>query len=486
MSPPVELRATLADWSTLHNHLFPGDKDEHGAALLCGIAQGDRGTRLLVREVVCAVDGRDFVPGTRGYRLLTGEFVTQMIRRAKNEGLVYLAVHSHGGTTSVGFSGPDFASHERGYPTLLQVSGQPVGALVLAERAVAGDIWLQDGSRIELNRTAVVGSRLEILTPTPTSDDPVVAAEYHRQSLLFGQVGQEILRNAKVAVVGAGGVGMLLVQLLARLGVGHLVVVDPDRVDPTNLPRLPEATRLDAIEYLDRDGLPEWIRSRIRRHARPKIQVAQRIARRANRKIKFEGILGDIADEPVARRITDCDFIFLAADTMLARSVVNQISHQYLVPCLQVGSKPVIDKKTGRILDVFAVVRTLGSAPSCLLCGELIDPIRLSEESLRDPVQIANQRYVDDPDVHAPSVITLNAMAAGWAANDFMQFMVGIGRPPGGFRVLRTLPISDRGLHVTVQEPDVLPSCYVCGEAPMSVRAVGDGRELPTRMPAAR
>lgn len=35
--------------------------------------------------------------------------------------------------------------------------------------------------------------------------------------------------------------------------------------------------------------------------------------------------------------------------------------------------------------------------------------------------QLANQRYVDDPDVHAPSVMTLNNMATGWATNDFMQ-----------------------------------------------------------------
>lgn len=482
MAGPFELRLAEADWTTLQHHLFPGDHDEHGAALLCGVARGNRATRLLVREVVVACDGVDFVPGTRGYRLLTGEFVTRMIRRAKDERLVYLAVHNHGGTTSVGFSGPDLASHERGYPTLLDLSEQPVGALVLAEQAVAGDIWLPDRNRVELARTVVIGSRLEVLTAEPDHNEPVVAARYHRQSLLFGPAGQAILAGAKVAVVGAGGAGMLLVQALARLGVGHLVVIDPDRVDPTNLPRLPEATRLDAMEYLDHDGVPRWVRRVARRVAAPKVRVARRIARRANHRVTFEGIVGDVADDHVARRITDCDFIFLAADTMLARSVVNQIAHQYLVPTLQVGCKPVIEKATGNILDVFAVVRTLGTEPGCLACNELIDPVRLTEEALGDPVQIANQRYVDDPDVHAPSVITLNAMATGWAANDFMQFIVGLGRPAGGFRILRTNPVTANSPHVTVQEPDPEPACYICGLPPSSVRAIGDGRELPTRV----
>ena len=405
-----------------------------------------------------------------------------MIRRAKDEQLVYLAVHNHGGTTSVGFSRPDLASHERGYPTLLQVSGQIVGGLVIAKEAVAGDIWLLGGGRISLTRAVVVGSQLRLFTPEPVREDTESSVRYSRQSLMFGAAGQAILGNAKVAVVGAGGVGMLLVQALARLGVGHLLVIDPDRIDPTNLSRLPEATRWDALEVLGHKAIPRWLRNWALRHATPKVRLARRIARRASKSVEVEVIEGDVADDLVARRMTDCDFIFLAADTMLARNVVNQISYQYLIPTLQVGSKPVIERKTGRIVDVFAVVRTLGTARGCLLCGELINPIRLSEESLGNPEQVRRQRYVDDPDVHAPSVITLNAMSAGWAANDFMQFMVGIGRPSSGFRILRTRPVQEGAPHVTVQEREVIPLCYVCGDAPISVRGLGDRRELPTRI----
>ncbi len=365
-------------------------------------------------------------------------------------------------------------------PTLLRVSKQPVGGLVLAKRAAAGDIWLPDGTRTDLRRTVVIGDRLDVLTPMPDTTEPVVAARFHRQSLIYGKAGQAILGEAKLAVVGAGGVGMLLVQMLAQLGVGHIVAIDPQRVDPTNLPRLPKATLLDAMEYIDREGSRGMLRGAARRFAARKVRVARRIARRANATITFEGIVGDVADDDVARRITDCDFIFLAADTMLARDVVNQIAYQYVVPTLQVGSKVVIDKKTGNVLDVFGVVRTLGTAPGCLSCGNLIDPVRLSEELLGDPVQVVNQRYVDDPDVHAPSVITLNAMASGWAANDFMQYVAGLGRPRSGFRILRTMPVNERSPHVTVQEPVPDPTCYACGSD--GVRAVVEGRDLPTRV----
>ena len=66
---------------------------------------------------------------------------------------------------------------------------------------------------------------------------------------------------------------------------------------------------------------------------------------------------GDIADDLVARQLRSCDFIFLAADTMLARDVVNQIAYQYLIPTLQVGSKVVLNLASGSVGDVFGVVR---------------------------------------------------------------------------------------------------------------------------------
>lgn len=472
---------TAAQWATLREHHFPGDEDEHGAVLLCGVASSPRSRRFLVRDVVLAEDGVSYVPGTRGYRQLTGKFVTHQIRRAKDEGLVYLAVHNHGGDDAVGFSAPDLASHDRGYPTLLGLSRQPVGGVVLAERALAADIWLPDGSRVAVDRTVVIGSSRAVMTPTPNRKDPAVDARYDRQALLYGAAGQRILGQAKIGVVGAGGVGMLLVQALARLGVGHLVVIDPERVEPTNLPRLPETTRLDAMVWFDRDGSPPALRRLGRKFARRKVSIARRIVRRANPGTVIDAIQGDVADDTTARNLTDCDFIFLAADTMLARDVVNQIAYQFLIPTLQVGSKAVIAADTGEIRDVYAAVRALGHRSGCFRCNGLIDLHRLGEEALGDPEQVKNQKYVDDAAVRAPSVITLNAMAAGWAANAFMQYLVGISALPTDFQILRTTAVALNHSNITLQEADVNPACHVCGDRTYSAFARGDSHDLPTR-----
>ncbi len=489
MTPGVEVRFRPAQWNQLSEHLFPGDRDEHGAALLCGAVRTDRDVRLVVREVVPAIDGVDYVPGVRGYRHLDGAFVTRQLRRARDLGLVYLAAHNHGGDGQVAFSRSDLDSHERAYPTLLGVNGEAVGGLVLSRRAVAGDIWLPCGARTDVALTSIAGGFLDRRTDRgalygapSTSSAATRDATFARQALVFGPVGQELLGEMRVGIVGAGGVGMLVVQALSRLGVGQFVVVDPDHVSPSNLPRLPEARSRDAAGWLG-NGVVGRIGRRLGL-SRPtsKVDLARRIIAHANPQAQVNAVRGDIADDPVARQLRSCDFIFLAADTMLARDVVNQIAYQYLIPTLQVGSKVVLNLASGSVGDVFGVVRSLGTAPGCLRCNGLVNVAKLTEEAVATEEQRRNQRYVDDPDVDAPSVITINAMAVGWAVNDFMHYATGLGRPPTGYRILRSRPVVPGGLQLTLQEPDADPDCHVCGNKPDSALSRGDAVELPTRI----
>ncbi|WP_408873392.1 HesA/MoeB/ThiF family protein [Gluconobacter roseus] len=62
---------------------------------------------------------------------------------------------------------------------------------------------------------------------------------YSRHILLpqVGATGQARLRKAAVLVVGAGGLGVPLLQQLAASGVGHIGIIDHDRVDLSNLQR---------------------------------------------------------------------------------------------------------------------------------------------------------------------------------------------------------------------------------------------------------
>ena len=71
---------------------------------------------------------------------------------------------------------------------------------------------------------------------------------HHRQRLLpmIGDEGQRALADSTVLIAGCGALGTVAADLLCRAGVGTLVLVDRDVVEPTNLQRQTLFTERDA------------------------------------------------------------------------------------------------------------------------------------------------------------------------------------------------------------------------------------------------
>lgn len=476
---PIDLVLSGSLWSRLRAHLFPGDGDEHGAIIAAGVSRTDQGVRLLARDLFLAEDGVDYMPGQRGYRMLTADFVRDRALYCREEKLAYLAIHNHGGHDRVAFSADDLRSHERGYPAIQDLTrGQIVGGLVFAERAVAGDLWI-DGSRESLRRARILGGSFTELRPAPLPSFKSDSA-YDRQARLFGDRGQALLSAQRVGVVGLGGVGSWVSECLARMGVGELILVDPDRLELSNVSRVVNSARRDALAALTAAERPKWLRERGARWARKKVSVAAAAARRANPKVQIETFDANVADAEPALALAKCDYLFLAADTMQARLVFNAIVHQYLVPGVQLGAKVPVNPHGGEVGRVFSVVRPVLPDSGCLWCNGLILPDRLADEALT-PEERRAQRYVDEPEIVAPSVITLNAVAASHGVNDYLFRTTGL-RDDGA--AAEYIFVEPRTQHVRYEVPRRDPGCIECGAVSASRLARGDHAQLPVRTAA--
>ena len=274
-------------------------------------------------------------------------------------------------------------------------------------------------------------------------------------------------------MIGAGGAGSILAELLGRLGVGHIVVVDPDRAEPSNIPRLAGARWLDAPSILARGPLA-ILRPATDLLASKKVRISRRVIRRANPRARVTALGMDVSNARAVEALADCDYVFLAADTMIARHVFNALVHQYLLPGAQVGVKVPVDDD-GRVGDVFAVARVVRPDEGCMWCNGLIDPTRLAEESAT-PEQRHAQRYIEE--VPAPSVITLNSLAASWAANDFLFSLTGLHDESAARAV--DFYIHPRGDRVRWNEPRADAACVDCGHVKQSRLARGDEARVPT------
>ncbi len=137
---------------------------------------------------------------------------------------------------------------------------------------------------------------------------------YSRHILLdeFGIEGQQSLLQSRVLVIGAGGLGSPVALYLASAGVGHLVLVDDDTVELTNLQR-------QIAHNMARLGQAKALSAQQAAHAlNPEIQVSALVARADADLLE--------AQVPLAQVVLDC------TDNFATRQRINQACVRHRVP----------------------------------------------------------------------------------------------------------------------------------------------------------
>lgn len=136
------------------------------------------------------------------------------------------------------------------------------------------------------------------------------AGRYLRQTILpqMGEGAQRRLGAAHAAVVGAGALGCVAADLLARAGVGRLTLIDRDVVELTNLQRQSLFTEDDA------------------RDATPKAIAAAERLRRVNSEIAIDSHVADLTPRNAEDLLTGADVILDGTDNFETRLLLNDVS----------------------------------------------------------------------------------------------------------------------------------------------------------------
>ncbi|MBD3680141.1 MAG: HesA/MoeB/ThiF family protein [Rhodobacteraceae bacterium] len=175
----------------------------------------------------------------------------------------------------------------------------------------------------------------------------------------IGGPGQKKLKEAKVLVIGAGGLGAPALQYLAAAGVGTIGVIDHDEVDNSNLQR-------QVIHTDDRIGMP-------------KVFSAQEGMRALNPYVEVRPYNRRLTEEIAAELFADYDLILDGTDSFEARYLANRIAARQGKPLIGAalsqweGQISLFDPAKGApcYQCIFPEAPAPGLAPTCAEAGVL-------------------------------------------------------------------------------------------------------------------
>ena len=186
------------------------------------------------------------------------------------------------------------------------------------------------------------------------------AKRYSRQIALteIGESGQLKLQNARVLVIGAGGLGCPVLQNLAAAGVGNIGIVDGDVVDETNLHRQLLYTLKDCRNS--------------------KAETAKKAILEVNPEIKVNVFAEFFSNENAVEIVQDYQIIVDCTDTLAVRYLINDVAVVKKIPVVYAsiykfeGQVSVFNYKSGPSYRcLFPGQEGLNSVPNCIESGVL-------------------------------------------------------------------------------------------------------------------
>lgn len=440
-----EIVLAADDVAALQARLAAGQDEACAILYTSQTVRGGQTTRLLVREVEFPAED-DYARRSAYGAELRPEFVARVTKRGRRDEYGLVFVHSHLGTEAPLFSSVDtrgeaalaaFLAHR--HPQLIHA------AVVISEGGVRAR---QLGTDTPIRVVSLGPVRDVLFDPAPAS--PPLSQVFDRQVRAFGSVGQQMLQHLRVAIVGLGGTGSLIAQQLAYLGVRQFILIDPDILESTNLNRVVTAR-------------PEDV-------GQPKVDVAARYIGSLAQDASVLRMQGDVIRASVAYELVNADFIFGCTDSHGSRAVLQQLSYQYLIPCIDMGNTIVVED--GRVAYIYGRVQLLAPGLACFTCSGLLDPSQVRRDMMTAFERQADP-YLQGAHEPAPAVISLNGTVASLAVTMLLAVVTGIPVPA---RHLLYNALSST-LRTVRAQPQT--GCYICSRSGALAR--GDAWPLMAR-----
>ena len=441
--------ATTTDVAArLTTHLHRSDGQEDVCFLLWRPSAGNARTTAVVYDLVLPAEGDREVHGNASF---SDTFFLRAAGLAAEAGAGLGLIHSHPRAKGWQRLSEDDDAAEAGHAgQSFAMTGLPLLGLTFAGRdeTFSARMWERAGTRSYrpqwCDNVRILGDRISVSWNPITCPAPDTEPTQVRTVSAWGARAQANLARLHVGIVGAGSVGNLVGEALARMGIRRYSILDFDAVELLNLDRLLHATRLDA------------------QLGRPKAEVLARGMRRSatGRDVRVDVYEASVVEPDGLSRALDCDVIFCCVDRPWPRAVLNLLAYAHLVPVIDGGIRiQTTRSKTMRGAEWRSHLAAPGRA--CLECLGQYDPADVALERtglLDDPAYIAG---LDDQHTFRRNENVFPfSMAA--AANEVLELVRAVVAPGGVSDVGAQLQHFPTG-HVDHRTEGCYPDCPYSG-----------------------
>jgi molybdopterin-synthase adenylyltransferase len=396
-------------------HLIRTDHQEDLCFATWYPSSGHHRKTALLHTLILPQPGERRVHGNASFE---GRYFERAVMQAANTGAGLAFLHSHTGPGWQDMSSDDIRAEEGHAAAARGATSLPlVGLTAGNDGCWSARFWEKTApstyERRWCSSVRAVGSQLRVTFNDRLIPPPHATESLRRTISAWGPARQANLARIRVGIVGAGSVGSMIAEALARTGFQHIVLIDFDTVEQLNLDRLLHAYPRDA------------------RMARSKVKVLGKAIKRSATASAFEVemIERSIVEEEGYCAALDCDVLFSCVDRPWPRSVLNYIAYAHLIPVIDGGILVSASKHRGlRAADWRAHIASAGRR--CLECRGQYDPGLVSTE--RDGY-FDDPRYIDGlPDdhflKHNENVFAFSMSAASF---EMLQLLMMILAPLG-------------------------------------------------------
>jgi len=392
-------------YRALENHLYPGDGKEAVAVAICGRHKTNLQTRLLIHDLVlipyeqCSIREPDLVTWST-------ELIIPFLEKASKKGLALLKIHSHP-TGNPNFSSTDDLSDKELFESVfgwMEDEEPHASAIMLPDGEVFGRVFHSDLSEQPFDKVNIVGDDLNFWY---LKQEEEISEFEKRTAQAFGPGTTLKLKKLKIGVVGCSGTGSPVIEQLVRLGVGHLVLVDPDKIEEKNLNRIINSKMIDAREH------------------NYKVDVLQKAISEMGLGTCVTSFPQNLYDNnDVLNALADCDILFGCIDSVDGRHILNQLATFYLIPYFDLGVKLVSDGYGG-IDQIMGSVHYLQPGGSSLrtrgvYTNEELRAASMYRTNVDEYQEQKRSGYIIDVAVDSPAVISINMQIASMAVNELL------------------------------------------------------------------